>query len=83
MPGEKGLRSKIMPGHPLTACKPTASPSTGRTGPAQPFEPPSQRFTIVPLAAECVMPAKPVMNIWGTALQDRSLVLLVNSQKVL
>jgi hypothetical protein len=29
--------------------------------PAQPFEPPSQRFTIVPLAAECVMPAKPVI----------------------
>jgi hypothetical protein len=29
----------------------------------QPFEPPSQRFTIVPLAAECVVPAKPVMNI--------------------
>ena len=25
----------------------------------------------MPLAAQCVMPAKPVMNIWGTALQDR------------
>jgi hypothetical protein len=51
--------------------------------PAQPFEPPSQRFTIVPLAAECVMPAKAVMNIWGTALQDRSVVLLIHSKKVL
>jgi hypothetical protein len=37
--------------------------------PAQPFKLPSQRFTIVPLAAERVMPAKPVMNIWGTTLQ--------------
>src|SRR6202049_2796652 len=51
--------------------------------PAQPFEPPSQRFTIVPLAAECVMPAKAVMNIWRAALQDRSVVLLIHSQKVL
>jgi len=51
--------------------------------PAQPFEPPSQCFTIVPLAAECVMPAKPVMNISGTALQDWSIVLLIYSQEVL
>jgi hypothetical protein len=51
--------------------------------PTQPFEPPSQRLTIVPLAAECVMPAKPMMNIWATALQDRSVVLLIHSQKVL
>jgi hypothetical protein len=51
--------------------------------PAQPFEPPSQRVAIVPLAAECVMPAKAVMNIRGTALQDRSVVLLIHSQKVL
>jgi hypothetical protein len=51
--------------------------------PAQTFEPPSQRVTIVPLAAERVMPAKAVMNIWGTALQDRSVVLLIHSQKVL
>src|ERR1700690_767558 len=50
--------------------------------PAQPFEPPSQRVTIVPLAAECVMPAKAVMNIRGTALQDRSVVLQIYSQKV-
>jgi hypothetical protein len=33
---------------------------------AEPFEPASERFAIVPLAAERVMPAKPVMNIWGT-----------------
>jgi hypothetical protein len=61
-----------------------------RSQPAQPFEPSSQRFTIVPLAAECVMPAKAVMNIWGTALQDRSglafwdavlLDLLVNQRR--
>src|ERR1700674_1090259 len=51
--------------------------------PTQPFEPPFKRITIVPLAAECVMPAKPAMNIWGTALQDRSVVLLIHSQKVL
>jgi hypothetical protein len=35
----------------------------GRRQPAQAFEPSSQRFTIVPLAAQCVMPSKPVMNI--------------------
>jgi hypothetical protein len=39
--------------------------------------------TIVPLAAECVTPAKAVMNIWRATLQDRSVVLLVHSQKVL
>src|ERR1019366_2192049 len=50
--------------------------------PAQPFEPPSQCFTIVPLAAARVMPAKPVMNISGTALQDWSIVLLIHSQEV-
>src|ERR1700676_5379527 len=50
--------------------------------PAQPFEPPSQRVAVVPLAAECVMPAKAVMNIWRTALQDRSVVLQIYSQKV-
>jgi hypothetical protein len=51
--------------------------------PAQTLEPPSQRLTIVPLAAECVMPAKAVPNIWRTALQDRSVVLQIYSQKVL
>ena len=51
--------------------------------PAEAFEPSSQCFTIVPLAAQCVMPAKPVMNRWRTALQDRSVVLLIDSQKVL
>ena len=56
---------------------------SGGSQPAQPFEPPSQRFTIVPLAAEGVMPAKPMMNIGGTALQDRSVGLPIHSQKVL
>jgi hypothetical protein len=37
----------------------------------------------MPLATERVMPAKPVMNIWGTALQDGGVVLLIHSQKVL
>jgi hypothetical protein len=39
-----------------------------RSQPAQSLKPSPQRFTIVPLAAQCVMPAKPVMNIWGTTL---------------
>jgi hypothetical protein len=43
------------------------------------FKPSPQRFTIVPLATQCVLPAKPVMNIWGTALQDRSVVLPIHS----
>jgi hypothetical protein len=54
-----------------------------RSQPAESFKPSSQRLTIVPLAAECVMPAKSVMNIWGTALQDRSVVLPIHSQEVL
>jgi hypothetical protein len=46
---------------------------------AQSFKPSRQRFTIVPLATQRVMHAKPVMNIWGTALQDRSVVLQIHS----
>jgi hypothetical protein len=47
--------------------------------PAEPFKPSPQRFTIVPLAAECVMPTKPVMTIWRTALQYGSVVFLIHS----
>jgi hypothetical protein len=50
-----------------------------RSQPAQSFKPSRQRFTIVSLAAQCVMPAKPVMNIRGTALQDRSVVFPIYS----
>jgi hypothetical protein len=46
---------------------------------AQSFKPSRQRFTIVPLATQRVMQAKPAMNIWGTALQDRSVVLQIHS----
>jgi len=50
-----------------------------RSEPAQSFKPSAQRFTIVPLATQRVMPAEPVMNIRGTALQDRSVFFVVHS----